>query len=105
MSINNVYQIRALRRMKQDDKETRYALKEEQRFQAEYGQLQEKAHMPLTLIKSNEDEPIILPSTYKPELIDQLMPWILIVGFLAILLGAGALGEMAINYTSGLPLW
>jgi hypothetical protein len=66
-----------------------------QKFDDDYRRVQAACRVPLTEVERKRLE----PST-----IDKAMPWILVVGLLLVIVVCGALINMAVNWSAGLPL-
>lgn len=64
-------------------------------FEAEYERMQAACRPPLTKVERRRVE----KST-----IDKAMPWIMVVGLLLVIVVCGALINMAVNWSAGLPL-
>lgn len=81
--------------------ESRQAIKEgleeyeRRQFQQDYEHMQAACRPPLTEVERRRVE----KST-----IDKAMPWIMVVGLLLVIVVCGALINMAVNWSAGLPL-
>lgn len=68
---------------------------ERRQFQKQYEHMQAACRPPLTAVERRRVE----KST-----IDKAMPWIMVVGLLLVIVVCGALINMAVNWSAGLPL-